>query len=515
MIKVIVLKLPVAFAKRLVRRTKTLFPMDGMVASVAAAASGLIRVLAILSVLLAASGPSLASARSLDETLDAILKKELPPGFQVSVQVVDLETGRELMAKNPDLPLIPASTMKTATSAAALSVLKPDFTFVTEVLADGVKGGSVGNIYLRGQGDPYLVSERLFALTRDLKDRGLQEVRGDIICDDSYFVPGRPLDEQEKLGARSYHAPYGALSLNFNTMKLVVDPGPKPGTQARVRLDPVCEYAILEADVNTVRGRRAGLLSVHKDVTKSGREVIRVKGAIGVNANIKTQYVNVGAPALYTGAVFKEFLLREGIRVTGKIVEGKTPEKAVSLLKFESLPLSVIVYWLNKFSNNFIAEQLSLAMGASVHGAPGTREKGLSVIRSFLLGRSVEEGQFSLSEASGLSRRNRVSASALAKVLLSAARDFTYNAEFMSSLSVAGVDGTLRDKFDTQWARRRIRAKTGNLRGVNAIAGYGVSKGGRSLVFAVLVNSENSGVGFIKYSDRIIGAILGLPPELW
>jgi len=169
------------------------------------------------------------------------------------------------------------------------------------------------------------------------------------------------------------------------------------------------------------------------------------------------------------------------------------------------------VYWLNKFSNNFMAEQISMAMGAAVHGAPGTREKGLAVIRRHLQSCGVDQGQFALSEASGLSRNNRLSASALTRVLTAADEDFTYGPEFKASLGVAGVDGTLKEKFTDTGARRRLRAKTGTLRGVNALAGYGVSRDGIRFVFAVIVNSLDKGAGFLNHADKIAREILDVP----
>ena len=307
--------------------------------------------------------------------------------------------------------------MKVVTTCAALRLLHPDFKFVTEILVDAAKGPSVGNIYLKGHGDPYLVSERLFALTRELRNHGLREVRGDIVVDDSYFIPGKPVDENEKIGYRSYHAPYSALSLNFNSLKIAITPGANVGEGAVVIADPASEYAQVKGKVTTTRGHQTPRPRVAKSVTKSGTEIIRVKGAIGVKANEKSVYVNVANPSLYTGYVFKEFLLREGVKVTGKVVQGKAPQSATKFMDYESVPLSIIVYWLNKFSNNFMAEQLSLTMGAHMSGPPGTREKGLSAIRRHLLSLGIGEGSFALFEGSGLSRKNRLSASALVRVL--------------------------------------------------------------------------------------------------
>ncbi|MGO9570998.1 MAG: D-alanyl-D-alanine carboxypeptidase/D-alanyl-D-alanine-endopeptidase [Desulfomonilaceae bacterium] len=452
-----------------------------------------------------------AGSPPLNGQLEAIVKRDLPANCSITVQVADLESGRIIMEKNPDLPHIPASTMKVVTSAAALQALNPDFTFVTEILADKIRDESVGNLFLRGCGDPYLVSEELFALTRALKDKGLQEIRGNIVVDDSYFTPEPPLDENEKLGPRSYHAPYSALSLNFNSIKVLVQPASRPGQDAQTITDPVSEYSIVQAKVKTVKGSKPAQVEITKHVTADDREIIRLEGVIGVDAPGWRRYVNVALPSAYFGEVFKEFLLREGIRVNGKVVRGKVPPSAVSYFEFNSRPLGGIVYWLNKFSNNFMAEQINMAMGAKVHGAPGTREKGLSVIRKYLLSCGVSEESFSLSEASGLSRNNRVSASALVRVLLQASRDFSYNAEYMASFGVAGVDGTLKEKFTDPNVKRRLRAKTGTLRGVNALAGYGITPSGKTFVIAVIVNSLEKGPGLIDFGDRIVRSIMDLP----
>ncbi len=448
---------------------------------------------------------------SLNRNIEAIIPREVSQQCSVSVRVADLETGRILMEKNPHLPLVPASTMKLVTSAAALNVLKPDFTFVTEVLADDVRAFSVGNIFVKGTGDPYLVNEELFALTRALRDRGLREIRGNIVVDESHFIPSPPLDENEKLGLRAYHAPYSALSLNFNSMKVLVVPGSRVGQGAQVSLDPVSEYASVKGHVSTVKGDQAAQLTIRKEMTPRDREIISVDGHIGEDAAVKGRYVNVASPGLYTGEVFKEFLLREGVKVAGRVVSGTTPASAEPYYEHLSRPLGIIVYGLNKFSNNFMAEQLCMALGAKVHGTPGTREKGLSVIRKHLLSCGVAEGEFSLSEASGLSRNNRLSAAALVQVLLAASRDFSYGQEFTASLGVAGIDGTLKEKFTDADTRRRLRAKTGTLRGINALAGYGISPDGRRFAFAVVVNSLQKGAGLIDHADRIARLILDIP----
>lgn len=451
-----------------------------------------------------------ASDAQLSAQLPLILQKELPAGCAASIQAVDVETGRIIMAWSPDTPLCPASTMKIVTSAAALSHFKPDFTFLTEVLVEGMRGGRAQTLYLRGGGDPKLVSEQLFLLTREVLDNGLEELTGDIVVDDSFYTPSPPLDEADKLGVRSYHAPYGALSLNFNSIKIIIYPASRPGTPARVLLDPSSDYTELRSNVLTVGGDKSAQVNISKQVVQGG-EVISVSGQIGVHARPKKRYVNVANPALYAGEVFKQYLVQAGVHVRGRVVKGRTSDSAKLLVTFPSQPLALNVYWLNKFSNNFMAEQISMALGASIFGPPGTREKGLAALKKYLISCGVLESHFKLAEASGLSRSNRISAAALVKVLVSAYRDFSYGYEFIGSLSILGADGTLKEKFLGSGLERQVRAKTGTLRGVNALAGYWHLGDGRIAAFAVLVNSQQPNAGIIDYADRIAQAMFTLP----
>ncbi len=446
-----------------------------------------------------------------NDKLDALLRKELPKDVLLSLKVIDYRTGKTLMEHNPDTPLIPASTLKVVTSSCALQVLNPEFRFYTEVYVQDSSAGVVGDIYLKGGGDPHLVSEDLFRLARDLKDRGLHRVHGDIIVDDSYFNPEPPLDESEKLGTRAYHAPYSALCLNFNAIKLMVLPGANPGDDAEIIGDPMSEYAQFQGSVKTVKGSKPARLEIEKCPGRNGGEIIKINGVIGAGAAIKGKYVNVANPSLYAGAVFKESLLREGIAVDGRVAQGVTPKEASLFYSFPSLPLSLIVYWLNKHSNNTTAEQLSLSLGAHVYGVPGTRQKGLAVLSRHLENCGVKPESYTLAEASGLSRNNRISASALVKTLFTAAYDFAYNAEFMASLGIAGADGTLKDKFQDPATQRRLRAKTGTLRGINALAGYGLSVDGRPFIFAVMANSTAKNPGFSNVADRVMAGVLDIP----
>lgn len=450
-----------------------------------------------------------AQGPPFNKELTSIVENELQSGMVASIQVAELGSGKILMETNPDLPLVPASTLKIITSACALSYLGPDYIYRTNVYADGWNGSSVKSLYVKGAGDPHFVTEDLFLLTRMIADKGLVEVRGSIIVDDSFFEPGKPVDENEELGTRAYHAPYSALSLNFNSVKVSAIASSRVGQAARVILDPASQYFELRSNVMTVEGSRPCQFDINKTSTPEGKELLAISGSIGVDSQSRSRYVNVSNPSLYFGYTLKEFLQREGIKIQGNVVPGRVPDSATLICDYPSKPMSSIIYWLNKFSNNFMAEQVCLTLGATALGVPGTREKGLEVLKRYLLKCGVSDSQFSLSDASGLSRGNKVSASTLVKVLLTSVGDFNYGPEYLSSFAVSGVDGTLKEKFSDANMRRKIRAKTGTLRGVSALAGFGVSKTGRILVFSVLVNSSKP-KGFLDQAEKIARSIFNV-----
>mgnify|MGYP000912415347 FL=1 len=464
--------------------------------------------LSVFMILLVGSGsPVYAQGPAFNRELKSILDKELQQDMVASIQVCELGSGTVLMETNPDLGLVPASTLKIVTSACALSALGPDFCYVTSVYVDGMRDTSAENLYVKGSGDPHFVTEDLFLLARAIKDRGLQEIRGSIVVDDSFFIPSKPLDENEELGIRAYHAPYSALSLNFNSLKVLAIPSGVAGNQARVILDPASQFVSLKSSVKTVEGSKSGQLEIVKNVDNLNRESISVTGSIGVGAQPSGRYVNISSPALYFGYTLKEFLQREGLKVNGGVKRSPVPDSAPPYCEYSSKPVSSIIYWLNKFSNNFMAEQICLTLGAKAYGAPGTREKGLEALKRYLVSCGVDPSSFSLSDASGLSRGNRISASAMVKVLKTAVGDFHYGPEYLASFAVSGVDGTLKEKLNDETMRRRVRAKTGTLRGISALSGFGVSREGKILVFSVIVNSSKP-KGFVDQAEKITRTIL-------
>lgn len=430
---------------------------------------------------------SAAKANPATDTIDHLLDgKDLD--VMQSVHVVRLDDGKTLYEKNADLTLTPASVTKILTSATALSRYSPVHTFQTKLLAVARKGSAItGNLYLLGDGDPFLVSEKLWQMAADLKNSGIDRIDGDLVIDNSLF-DGKFRDTSRKSGKtashNAYDAPIAAFAINFNTYAVAVAPAEKAGAPAIVSLDPYSlpnVHIVNQVKTTSLRGKN---LSVNRISTKSG-DRITVSGTIGVDQPITKVYRSVGDNVEASGLLFKKFLESAGITVKGRITEGHTPNQARELMTLDSYDMSRIVAGLNTFSNNFIADMLLKRMGASFpkSGKPdtegmGTYENGVDVIRRFLREDVGIKSPFVLNDGSGLSVDNRLSAHQLTQVLSYMAKHMEVFPEFFASLPATGLTGTMKKRFhkgDAVDMRGLFRAKTGTLSqpvSVAALAGY-------------------------------------------
>jgi D-alanyl-D-alanine carboxypeptidase/D-alanyl-D-alanine-endopeptidase (penicillin-binding protein 4) len=436
--------------------------------------------------------PAAASAGGdgLRAALKTLIQRSPLDRARVGVDVRALPSGEIVFQHNPDELLNPASNVKLFTAAAGLLRLGPEYRFTTEVYADpSWKPGdsTVGTLYLRGKGDPSLVSERLWLIAAELQHRGIKQVKN-IVADDTFFD-----DQREGAGwdqensDRPYMAPTGALSLNFNSVAVYVSPGAKPGHKARVELEPASGFFQLDNQVITApsRGRQRIVIS---SIAAGERQRIMVRGRIPAGRAGGIFYKKIDNPPLYAAHTLRDYMERRGIAVRGKVRLGTAPAEAALVHAFESPQLGVIIRDLNKLSNNFIAEQLLKTLGAEVKGAPGTWAKGIAAAEDALAEMGIPRGSFVMKNGSGLNDTNRFSAAQLSRLLVEVSRRFPLESEFTSSLAVAGRDGTVRLRMDGTDAQGRLRAKTGTLENVSALSGYVVSAGGEKYAFAIVVN---------------------------
>jgi D-alanyl-D-alanine carboxypeptidase/D-alanyl-D-alanine-endopeptidase (penicillin-binding protein 4) len=454
-----------------------------------------------------------AAARPADAALDGALRSIVQAGplatARLGVFVADVATGEVVLSRDADVLLNPASNVKLVTTAAALSRLGPGFRFDTEFLVDPASAGasSARALHVRGRGDPTLVTERLFAIAGDLFHAGLRRI-GDIVVDDSYFDAERigPGFDQED-GDRSYLAPAGALSLNWNAVAVHVGPGERRGARARVEVEPQSELFQIDVRAITVSPRSGRRVKV-SSAFSGGRQRIVVEGRVPAGSRTQVTWRRIDEPSLYFGHTLARLLELRGVRVTGRVRQGPVPAGARLVHVASSESLADVVRRLNKTSNNFVAEQVLKTLGAEVKGGPGSWAKGVAAVEDFLAEAGVPRGGYVMKNGSGLNDANRFSARQLVAVLRTMWTRFPLAAEYMASLPVAGRDGTLRYRLDGTEAADRLRAKTGTLENVTSLSGYVESAAGRTLAFAVMVNDfPGRASGAARGVDAIAGAL--------
>lgn len=430
------------------------------------------------------------------------------------VHVVDVNTGEEIWSRGGEESLIPASVMKTLTTAAALKTLGPTYRFPTWVMTDGSIDETEtlqGNLYIKGQGDPTMVVERMWKMIHDIRMAGISSIKGDVIFDDGYFadstlIPGWSKEEDIQEGP-TYFAPLGALSLNYNIATMIFRPGVGVGAPAVVLLDTPTPAVVLENKLVTGRAGSRFKLDVERKVDEETGKIVTysLSGSMPLGNETEHLYKTIADPlGNYIGG-FQALAQEQGLKVKGRFRGGSTPKASTLLLKEESDTLAFILSEMNKHSNNFMAEQVLRSAGAETYGLPGTTEKGVRTINAYLSSLGIPENDFRLINGSGLSRDVRLRPSTITRMLRAMWNDVDVGPEFLTSLSVGGRDGTLWSRFREEGMRGRMRGKTGTLTGVSCLAGYVRSSDGKTYAFAFLVNDlEGANSRVRSMHDRLV-----------
>ena len=427
----------------------------------------------------------------LQAEIETVLDNPLLAPSNVGIKVVSIATGDVFYEAGADKLYHPASTMKLLTAATALVKLKPNYRFHTTLYAESIEGSRVrGSVYLEGKGDPLLTVEDLEEMVEKLVQSEVKEIDGDIVVDDTYFddVPkgkGWMWDDGPIGG---YYSHQSALTINHNGVTVTVSPGAIIGEPVRVRLDQPTEYLKVVNNATTVAASEGTTLHVERQTKPVPANVLTIHGSMPASQEDVRRQVDIVNPALFCGTLFKEALARKGIPVQGVIRQGAVPDGAVEIAVHSSMPLSLIVRRMNKRSDNLIAELLLKAIGAEMIGVPGTSKKGLRVINDFLGETGVVTTQSTLADGAGVSRYNLLSASMLTNLLVYMFQDFSVMPEYLMSLPVAGVDGTLSWRMKESEAEGVLRAKTGTMRGVTTLGGYAMTADGEILAFAMLMS---------------------------
>lgn len=429
----------------------------------------------------------LERARLRDELLDITRRPPLA-GARLGVHVVSLDTGEVLFAHDERELLNPASNVKLVTSATALARLGPEYRFATEFsCAQPVSRGACKTLYIKGKGDPSLYTERLYGIAGELLHRGLRKV-GDIVVDDTFFDDERdgPGWEQE-LSDKPYMAPAGALSVNHNAIGIFVAAGDSVRAKARIELEPRSDYFKVENHLVTAP-RKSRRRVIPSSLADGDRQRIVVRGRLPVGRETSVYYKKIHNPPMYAGETFKAIFNERGLAVRGKVRRGPVPADAEPVFTSYSRPLADIVRELNKFSNNFIAEQLLKTLGAETRGPPGSWAKGVDAVEEYLAELGIPRGSYVMKNGSGLNDVNRFSAAQMTRLLTAVHDRSGFFPEYAASLGVAGRDGTVRSRLEGTAAVGRLRAKTGTLENVTALSGYVRLASGETYAYSILAN---------------------------
>ncbi len=451
-----------------------------------------------------------AGEEELPDAIATILRTSPLGGARAGVIVSDLETGAVVYDKNADELLNPASNVKILTAAAALHRLGPDYRFPTDIVFGGPSKNGVleGNLYLRGKGDPSLTTERLFRIARHLRHLGLREVQGNLVADDTYFDdqyegPGWEQDDSD----RPYMAGVAALSLNLNAVEILVFPGEKAGDKARVEVEPASDYIVVDNQAVTSGRRSRARIQASSEPLDGRRQRIVVRGRIPEGSERIVTYRRISHPPLFAAQTFRQILAEQGIAVKGRVVRGETPAQLSPAFTDWSEPLPILVHRLNKWSQNHISEMLLKTLGAETFGPPGTWAKGVAALETFLAEQvGIPRGSLVLRNGSGLNDTNRVSARQILQVLEWAWKHSTIAPELLTSLPIAGVDGTTRNRLVGTLGEGRVRAKTGTLQNVTALSGYATAPNGKTYAFAIIVNDYPGRLSAVLPGVDAIGA---------
>ncbi|MFN2421157.1 MAG: D-alanyl-D-alanine carboxypeptidase/D-alanyl-D-alanine-endopeptidase [Gemmatimonadota bacterium] len=449
-----------------------------------------------------ARGRALASPEAIGRLIDPIVGRAR--GGEVGVAVFSVDRQIPLYLNDADDPLLPASNMKLYTTASALDRLGPDFQYTTSLYADGTvlpNGTLTGDLILVGRGDP-AISGRFYGdsttyvfdrMAQGLREKGIRRVTGRLIGDTSYFddrLVGPGWESGNLLwwyGARA-----SALAFNDNVVTVEVRPGSYAGAPAEVLFHPHTDDLVVDNRVVTA-GRRGGRsVGIRRRPEIGGYEIW---GRVALGGPPVRHVVAVDNPPAFVLSVLRDRLERAGIQVAGEdqVVwqRGQLTRRRWTLLVSHTSPRMIdLVRVVNKSSQNFFAEQILKTLGAVFH-SEGSFQGGAKVVHATLQGLGVSSRSLVVTDGSGLSRWNLVTARTTAELLV-AMRYHPYFGEYYASLLIAGYDGDPR-RLDAPEALGNVHSKTGTLRGVSALSGYVTTSDGELVAFSVISNGLGKG----------------------
>jgi D-alanyl-D-alanine carboxypeptidase/D-alanyl-D-alanine-endopeptidase (penicillin-binding protein 4) len=464
----------------------------------------------------------------LQTRIAEILRKPELSSAMVGIKIASLDTGRVLFEENANKLLRPASNMKLYTVAAALDRLTPDYHFVTSIYAKekpDQSGTIKGDLIVYGRGDPSIAArfnngdyfKGIDDLATKIASAGVKRVEGDLVGDETYFTGAQYGSGWEWEDLQWYYgAEVSALTVNDNALDLFIKPGAQVGARALVTTGPSDPLLTIVNRVTTGPKGTKRELRVHRGLREN---TLEVSGAIPLDDRGYTGGVGISHPALLFVYLLRSALAQHGVTVTGKsrtagqvnqslLTTGATVTMAangaddppavsslIEIANMQSPPFSVVAAQTLKPSQNLYTELILRTLGkvvpaatASSNPARTAEAAGIEVVKTFLKEANLNPDALVLTDGSGLSRNDMVTAEATVRLLTYMSKH-KYASALREALPIAGVDGTLRNRFRGTVAENNVRAKTGSLSSAASLSGYVTTAAGENLVFSIMVNN--------------------------
>jgi D-alanyl-D-alanine carboxypeptidase/D-alanyl-D-alanine-endopeptidase (penicillin-binding protein 4) len=445
-----------------------------------------------------------AHAEGLPPNVLKALKAAQIPAANVAVVIQQVDSAQTLVAHNATQAMNPASVMKLLTTYAALDLLGPAWTWKTTAWVENVAvdGRLEGNLYLKGSGDPRFAIEHLSGLLRQLRVRGIQHISGDVVLDRTVFkVPSIDPGAFDDKPMRPYNVGPDGLLINFRALRFTLQPD---NGKPRVLMETPSEG--LRVD-NQLRAGEGACGSNWKDlintrlIPENNGNRLEFSGSYSALCGEKPLNLSPLPTEAQTSGLIRALWKELGGTLGGQVRTGNVTIGSKLVAQHESPPLADAVRDINKFSNNVMARQVFLTLGndaakevALGDTAPATAERSKQRITEWLNLRGMRFNELVLDNGSGLSRSERISADSLNRLLLDAWKN-PVMPEFISSMPIVGIDGTMKKRLNGSDATGRAHIKTGTLDSVKTAAGYALDAQGRRYTFSFFINHPRAQAG--------------------
>ncbi len=429
----------------------------------------------------------------------------IPNSTKTSVYIFNASTKEKVFAKNINEAMIPASNTKLFTTAAALHFMGAKHEISTKIFTDeeiNENGVLEGNLYIKGFGHSTFTTKDLDSLITLIKLNGIKEIKGNIIGDDTYFDKLYTRDDwiiDERANVKL--PPVSALVINKNQFVIKLDATGKIGSKLKYSIKPECSFIQVEMSAKVTKFRSRPRI---RSSFKNNKIKVKVTGGLRKRRSKRSYVININNPPLYFALLLKEKLQKEGIKVHGNAIAEKAENNKVEVASI-GIKVDSLITLINKNSNNYLAECLFKSLGAFYSSEEGNSFYATQAVLSAFEDEFIIDDETAVVDGSGISRFNTITTSSIIRLLNKVYNDGNLYENYYRSLAISGIDGTLKDRYISNFVRGNFHGKTGTLNGVTALSGYLTGKNNNTYIVSIIMEYRTKGSHFHKnIEDKIL-----------